>query len=396
MARPGIVRPFQMTDIPQVAELHRNVFRISVQPRFQIERQYLDYLNEFILDNTWGHTGLHSLVYETAGGTIVGFLGVRPQPMRIREKPMLAAVSSQFIVDRNHRSSLAGIHLLKAFLAGPQELSIVDEASESSRKLWHQFGGSTALLQSIFWARILRPCRFLLSRLQIRRGKSLVHSALSPILHIADEIAAVIPGNPFALTRPDDNFEHSSKEELLDCMRAVTCKWELHPAYESHSLNRILTVLESRSEHGPLRNGIVRNSSGCVTGWFIYHAKRHGLGEVLQIGAVPNSYELVLDQLFFDARQQGVVALSGRMQPEFMDNLREKHCLFHHRGYWTLIHSRNSDALHAIHSGNAFLTRLEGEWPMRFDISGSHPMFNEDMDAQAARSIQQDMTHAAR
>jgi len=43
-----------------------------------------------------------------------------------------------------------------------------------------------------------------------------------------------------------------------------------------------------------------------------------------------------------------------------------KYCLFHRRGYWTLIHSKKPDLLEAIHRGDAFLTRLEGEWCLRF------------------------------
>jgi hypothetical protein len=54
-----------------------------------------------------------------------------------------------------------------------------------------------------------------------------------------------------------------------------------------------------------------------------------------------------------------------------MDEFRKKHCLLHHRGYWTLVHSRNPDALEAIYRGDAFLTRLEGEWSMRFEMPGS-------------------------
>ena len=179
-------------------------------------------------------------------------------------------------------------------------------------------------------------------------------------------------------------------------MREVSYRFELHPAYESPSLNRTLAILRRHSEHGPLRNGIVRDSRGSVAGWFIYHAKRHGLGEVLQIGAAGNAHALVLDQLFVDARQKGVAALSGRMQPEFMDKLREKQCLFHHRGHWTLIHSRNSAVLQAIHQGNAFLTRLEGEWPMRFDKPGSHPIFSDETETQSSRPIRRDATQAAR
>jgi len=33
---------------------------------------------------------------------------------------------------------------------------------------------------------------------------------------------------------------------------------------------------------------------------------------------------------------------------------------------WTLVHSRDADIMAAIHQGDAFLSRLEGEWWLRF------------------------------
>src|SRR5580704_1932886 len=133
MKHAGIVRPFLERDIPQVTDLHRRVFRTASTPSAQLERAYKPYLSGFASDNSRAHPALHSLVYEEGNGTIVGFLSVRRPPMWIRERLMLGAVSSQFIVDEDRRSTLAGLQLLKAFLSGPQELSVVDEANETSR-----------------------------------------------------------------------------------------------------------------------------------------------------------------------------------------------------------------------------------------------------------------------
>jgi hypothetical protein len=283
---------------------------------------------------------------------------------------MLAAVSSQFVVDEGHRSTLAGLQLMRSFLSGPQELSVADEANDSSRKLWHGFGGSTAFLQSIYWARILRPADFLFSRLRV--VPAVVRVAARPFLRIADDVVGAIPGNPFAAARPMGAAEDPPLEVLRDCMSHISRRWSLRPAYDNCSLSQLLSTLEARQETGPLRKGIVRDSGNRITGWYLYHAKRGGLGEVLQIGAEGHSHEHVLDHLFFDARRQGVAALSGRLQTDFLDELRKKHCLLHHRDRWTLVHSRNADVLQAIYSGDAFLTRLEGEWSMGFETHAGH------------------------
>src|ERR1700674_1268815 len=98
MKNAGRVRSFLERDIPQVSDLHRRVFRVAARPSAQLDRAYQLYLSGFASDNSRAHPDIHSLVYEDARETIVGFLNVRPQPMWIRDRPMLAAVSSQFVV----------------------------------------------------------------------------------------------------------------------------------------------------------------------------------------------------------------------------------------------------------------------------------------------------------
>lgn len=78
----------------------------------------------------------------------------------------------------------------------------------------------------------------------------------------------------------------------------------------------------------------------------------------------------MLNHLIYNASQKGVMALSGRMEPHFIEALSDKYCLFHGRGFWTLIHSKKPELLRAIHCGDAFLTRLEGEWCLRFQGDG--------------------------
>src|SRR5581483_7581848 len=96
-------------------------------------------------------SGITSLVFEENSGEITGFLGVVPRPMSFNGRPVRAAISSQFIVAPARRSTLAAVKLLQAFVSGPQDLSIADEANDASRKLLGSLGGSTALLYSLYW-----------------------------------------------------------------------------------------------------------------------------------------------------------------------------------------------------------------------------------------------------
>ena len=376
----GDVRPFREQDISQVAELHRRVFHTPPAPSAQLESAYYSYFNRIFLSHPMRHTELPSLVHTEAGGRITGFLGVMPQPMRIRNKSILAAVSSQFIVDPDSRSTLAALQLLKTFISGPQDLSLADEAGEDSRKLWERLGGATAFLYSLYWIRILRPAQFLISRLAKRPGKPIFVAAAKPFCGIADALASKVPKSPFAAVPPDGKLEEPSPEVLLASLTELSRKRALLPAYDSDLMRWYLATLEQRKQAGPLRTGVVRDQNDNFAGCYIYHAKRGGLGEVLQIGAQDNSHGQVLNHLFFDAWRNGVAALSGRLEPQFMEEMRKKHCLLNSRGYWMVVHSRNPGIVQSILSGDAFLTRLEGEWTMRFQDA----MFDASGDPKSA------------
>jgi hypothetical protein len=61
-----------------------------------------------------------------------------------------------------------------------------------------------------------------------------------------------------------------------------------------------------------------------------------------------------------------VAALCGRLEADFMDELRKKKGLLYNRGFWMLVHSRNPEILQTIRCGDAFVSRLEGEYPSHF------------------------------
>jgi hypothetical protein len=73
-----------------------------------------------------------------------------------------------------------------------------------------------------------------------------------------------------------------------------------------------------------------------------------------------------LQRLLVDAWRNGATAVRGRLDPRHAQELSDRHCWFRREGAWTLVHSRHADLTAAIHQGNAFLSRLEGEWWLRF------------------------------
>jgi len=365
--RGGYVRPFVEADIPPVAELHRRVFRTSDAPSAELDRRYRAYFRGNFLDNPWYDEEIAPLVYEDADGSIAGFLGVVPRRMSIRGRPIQAAVSSQFIVEPGRRSTMAAVHLLKTFMAGPQDVSIADEANDTSRKLWESLGGATALLYSAHWARLLRPSEFGL--LRMRRGKrAWTSSVVRPVCRLMDRIAAHVPRSPFRHPVASLSGEELDAETLLACLSESSRRPALRPEYDVRALRWLLTVLVPAPGEGSLRKTLVRDAAGQVRGWYLYYVSPAGLGEALHIGARDGSMKAVLEHLFQDAWRRDVVALSGRLEPRSTPDFAETYCLLHPRRCWVLVHSGDAEVLQAIQSGDAMLTRLEGEWCMRFQM----------------------------
>ncbi len=364
----GTVRTFVEEDIPQVADLHRRVFHTGETLSLELQRSYRTYLTEIFLRHPWrDQNGIASLVYEETSGEILGFLGVVPRLMSMNGQPVRAAISSQFIVDPARRSTLAAVKLLQTFISGPQDISIADEANDASRKLLESLGGSTALLYSLYWFRILQPAQFLLSRTGggIPQG---VARALLPACRFFDAVSVRLPRNPLRRSEPLVRGDDLGTAELLECLARVTRHCALRPEYNERSLHWLLGVLARAEQWGELRKIAVRDEKGEIAGWYIYIVAPNGLGEVLQVGADDKTIKLVLDHLFDDAARHGASALSGRFEPSFVQQFHEKYSMFHHRGHWLLLHAKKPELADAIHRGNAFLTRLEGEWSMRFRL----------------------------
>lgn len=345
------IRQFCEDDVPAVADLHRRVMRPSAPAANGWMQEYRDYFRDVFLNAAALDSGLPSLVFQREG-RIAGFLGVMPRRMQFQGRPLLAAVCSQFVVDPAERGQ-AGLQMLKRCFAGPQDFSITDEAAECTRKIWEWCGGATALPFSMHWIRPLRPLQAALPRI------------LAPLARTIDALVATSAGR-FRPARPSGSRVQLDDATLLDCLQEFMNPCALSPAYDAQSIAWALQRVRRRTDCGVVRALAVSDESQVIAGWFVYHASRGGHGEVLQMCAQPRQHRNVLDHLLDDAWQQGVVALSGRLEPAFAPQLSENRCLVYRRGYWTLVHSKRTEVAHALQRGDAFLSRLEGEWCLRF------------------------------
>jgi hypothetical protein len=355
MRSAGAIRAFVADDIPAVAALHRRAFHNSSTTAVE------DDLRDVFLANPWVDADLPSLVCDGPNG-VVGFLGVVPRRLVCGGRLLRLAVSSQFMVDPAYRGRRA-LDLLDRFLEGPQDLSIADEASEASRQLWTALGGETALLQGLRWTKILRPFRFALSLNGHAARVTPLRSAARSLCAIPDAIAARLPGSPFA---PPRARRHEAAFSTAALLSLLAVPGRLGTVYDTTSLSWLLERLRRKQCFGSLHAQIVYSANGHPIGGYLCYTRTHGTAEVAHFTAQAGGFDQVWSQLIADAWQRRASAISGRLDPRHINELSDRKCVFN-RGFGALLfHTRNAEIRDAIHQGTLAVSRLDGEWWMRF------------------------------
>jgi GNAT superfamily N-acetyltransferase len=367
MASPSFngIRQFTEEDIPQVAELHRRVFGIADQTSPELRDSYQAYFTQVFLNNPWRNEEVGSLVYHEKSGRVIGFLALMPRRMSFNGKTIQAVIVSQFIVDPAFRGR--GVELLGAALAGPQDISIGDEANSACRMIWEGLGGVTSRLYSMHWIYPLRPCRFALFVAEKKRFLPRFLSTVSaPFALTLDALAGRILKFPSRPSVPRVFEEELDCETMSACLSEVGRKQSIRPDYDESSLSWILQRADRLRRNGRLQKVLVKTKKQEIAGWYLYYLNPSGFSEVIQFYAKARFTRDVLDHLFHHAWQRGAIALSGRMEPSYVQAFSDKHCLFHCGPEWVLVHSRNPELVQAFDRGNGGFSRLDGEWCLHF------------------------------
>jgi hypothetical protein len=362
--RDGFVRRFEQRDIPLVVQLHRRVWRDAAVEVFDLDA-YHDYFMNVFVDNPALDPAMPSLVYEDDDGRLVGFLGVVPRRMTIDGRQFHAVVSSQFIVDPDTRVGLVALKLAKEFLEGPQDLSIADEANDISRRIWEGLGGTTALLHSLYWTRALRPGSYAVSLVRNRPSLLPLAAAATPLAAIVDTLATRVRASHFRQAHPTVSGDDLQPSAVLELMPQFCGATKLQAQYDDRTFQWLLDRAARRREGGELLKVVVRRGAK-VAGWYICHIAPGGLADVVQLAATAASIDDVLDHLFYRTWQRGAIAVTGRLDPRFMQPLSDKYCLLHRRGPWVLVNSNKPEILRSFQTGDACFSRFDGEWSLRF------------------------------
>ncbi len=353
-----LIRPFQREDIPGVLELFRTAFLTNGN---HAPAGLDSYFDRAIFQNPWYDEELPSFVHAKGDGSIDGFVGVQPKRLSLRGRRLRVAVATKLMVSRA-AGPLVAARLLGRVFAGPQDLLLSDISNAAGRRIWEGLGGVTVLLYSLQWQRPLRPTRHALSWLRARGVPRVITRALHPLGSVADSVLTRWSAAPVGSALAGYSVEGLPLDVMATRLPDLLGNRMLQPEYEERWLRWILELAQRNEPHRVLRRRLVRDGRQDPAGWFLYFLESQGQADVVQLVARKNATAAVFQALLADASNAGAAMVSGRLEPGMVTEMSARHCYFREAGLWTLVHTKQAEILDAILAGNAFLSRLEGEW----------------------------------
>lgn len=355
------IRELRRDDLPAVCALYEQVVRSgSTEPSEQLVR----YFERTFFDYPWSDPDIPSLVYTDSDGTIGGFIGSHVRRVRWDNRPLRLACSGQLVAAPDPRHRGAGALLVRRYLAGPQDITITDGATDYVRRIWIGLGGQTHASASTGWAKFLRPAAvggFLMQR----SGHRFLSRSLTAVAPAIDAAIRPILGRlgGFLPPEPVTTAEELSVDGLVEQVSDAARRLRLRPDYDPEYVQWLFEELAAVGFRGvPVRH-LVRGRNGKVVGWYIYHLAERGIAQVLQVAAPMGDIGAVLDHLFRHADAHGAAAVLGRVEPSLIGELRQRRCFLIPTD-WCLVHARDPAVLAVLGTPQALITRLDGEWWM--------------------------------
>ncbi len=356
------VRPLAEADIPRVANLYSSYMRRLKGPA---SPALVALFRELYFANPFTDSDFPSLVYDTESDGVVGFIGGNVRRMSVCGKPIRVMYGGNLVVHPDFRNGLAAPRLLNAFMSTNYDLAMTDSANDISKHVLQRLGYNIVPALNIHWRRPLCPVQYGVYGVAASANSSVLGKmarAARPLCKIADSLGSRVAANPFRQSEPRLHGAKLDLETLLNCMTEFRKGYSLWSEYTPDSLGWLVSFMERQTFRGTLRRMLLRDDANQIVGWYIYYAKPGAVGQVVQIGGHPDFTKDILDHLFWDAQQQGVIGLHGVVESRRTADYSDKGCFFTCRGGWTVAVTKDTQLMRLLERGDAFLSRLDGEW----------------------------------
>lgn len=366
------IRPLQAADMAVVADMFQRVLR---KRRTPTPASLPGYLQRLYLDSTDGTVGSPSLVNVADDGSISGFIGVTSLPMRFGDRKLNASICGSLMVDEDQRNDLSGARLLKAFLAGPQDLSFSETASDVTANMWTTLRGSILPDYSLDWIKVFRPAAFAVAgarqRLPIARLGAPLARAVDACLGLrrSGEFSRWFGAGDAAASQGRYAVADIDADGFAAQLGKFTSRFAVHPDWDETVLSRIMSDAAAKTDFGDVYRCTIAARTGAIIGAFVYFGRPGAIGHVLQVLALPGQAGAVIDCLINHAAGAGLAGLRGRTQPALLEAMLGRRIIFINVNS-TVVHSRDPELVRQFQTGNGFFNGLVGEHWSR--IFGDH------------------------
>jgi hypothetical protein len=346
-------------DLPAVAALYERTMRSGTSSpppglAASFARQQFDH--------PWFDPEIASLVCERDDGLLVGFIAVYARRIVVDGRPARAACSGPLVADAEAGVVAPGVLLTRAYLNGPQELSVTDGATWDMRRMWTRLGGVVWPLTSITWTRVFAPLSAFAAYIETRR-RPIRPIPGRRVVDALDRVAALPVRRRVRPPETSTTSEPLTPAAMVEHLDAVTVGLGIRPAYDEEYLGWLLAEMGAVESRGPLHARLVRDERGEVLGWYVAYVPAGGIAEALQVTATAATAGAVLDDLCAYCAGAGAAAVRGRLDPWLFDAASERKFILRSSAV-VLIHARERALARAVLAGESSLTRLDGEWWM--------------------------------
>ena len=357
----GEIRPLGQADIASVAELFQRILRRSRQP---VTSSLQACLATMFLDGPDRDPEISSHVHVRDDGVVSGFIGALPLPMLVGDRPVRGALCGTLMVDDHASDPFAGARLMRAFLAGPQDISLTETANDISTAMWRKLRGTVLPDHSLEWLRIIRPAGFIADKAAGVIGAARL---FAPLARPIDALFRCGNSEPrwtslssaatSDKTLPTIDADDTAAVELF---QQFTEPYEVRPRWEPDSLRRMVAESRRKRLYGSMVRRAVTSRDGRPVGMFIYYGDPGRIGRVVQILSAPGQAGAVIDSMLAHADERGMVALRGRTMPVLLDAMLGRRFVFLHASS-SIVHARDPVLLEPFRAGKAFFNGFAGE-----------------------------------
>lgn len=355
------IRPIEARDIDAVADLFASIMLAWSKPATNDLRQFL---RQHFIDGPFADPALPSLVFEQ-DNAVEGFIGVTAQDLATSDRSYKAAIACALMVRDHAANPLAGARLLRAMLAGTQDLTLTETAGDETLGMLRSQGGVPLPQHSMTWLRVLHPARFAVD-FAARRLPPL--GITKPLARFVDSRKhQPAPGAPLKWSRwvptaPQKGIsvQPISPTDFFDLTADLTQPYDIRPHWSDAGRAAMLAEMQSKRLHGELQLAKVATASGRPLAVAAYYLTREKSAHLLQLLARHGQEGIALDALFTEAHERDAIALQGRTDPRLMNALLGRRVFMVNESS-SVVHSRNAELVDTFVSGRALMNGLVGE-----------------------------------